>query len=76
MSSIQNLGGFIEGIILPNNMEILISQYKDPYKPISIMKCHQGFERCSDHVSVQNDACFPCNPDAARLQIVLQDPYF
>ena len=28
-------------------MGIIISQYKDPYKPISIMECHKGFERCS-----------------------------
>ena len=28
-------------------MGILICQYKDPYKPISIMECHKGFERCS-----------------------------
>ena len=28
-------------------MGILICQYKDPYKPVSIMECHKGFERCS-----------------------------
>ena len=28
-------------------MMITISQYKDPYKPISIMECHKGFEHCS-----------------------------
>ena len=56
-------------------MEIFISQHKDPYKPISIMKCHQGFERCSDHVSVQNDACFPCNPGAAsNIPMLANDP--
>ncbi len=27
--------------------EYLISQYKDPYKPICMMECHKGFERCS-----------------------------
>ena len=27
-------------------MGIIISQYKDPYKPISIMEGHKGFERC------------------------------
>ena len=26
---------------------ITVSQYKDPYEPISIMECHKGFERCS-----------------------------
>ncbi len=29
-------------------MDIAISHYKDPYKPINIMECHKGFERCSD----------------------------
>ena len=34
--------------MLPNYMGIIISQYKkDPYKPIIIMECHKGFERCS-----------------------------
>ena len=42
------VGYLIEGIILPNYMGIIIrQQYKDPYKPISIMECHSGFERCS-----------------------------
>ena len=27
-------------------MGTIISQYKDPYKPMSIMECHNGFERC------------------------------
>ena len=35
-------------IILPNYMGVIRSQYKDPYKPISIMECHMGFERCSN----------------------------
>ena len=25
-----------------------MSQYKDPYEPISIMECHKCFERCSN----------------------------
>ena len=29
-------------------MGVIRSHYKDPYKPISIMKCHEGFERCSN----------------------------
>ena len=29
-------------------MGIIISHYKDPYQPISIMECHNGFERCLD----------------------------
>ena len=29
-------------IILLNYMGIIISQYKDAYKPISIMECHKG----------------------------------
>ena len=40
----------IEGpdkIILPKYMGIIISQYKDPYKPNSIVECPSGFERCS-----------------------------
>ena len=38
----------IEEILLPNYMGIpILCQYKDPYKPISIMECHKGFERCS-----------------------------
>ena len=28
-------------------MGIVISQFKDPYEPISIMECHKGFERGS-----------------------------
>ncbi len=28
--------------ILPNYMGSIISQYKHPYKPISIMECHKG----------------------------------
>ena len=35
MSSVQQMG-------------IIISQYKDSCKPISIRKCHKGFEGCSD----------------------------
>ena len=31
------------GIILPNSMGIFISQYKDPYKPTSIMESKRGF---------------------------------
>ena len=42
------VGYLIWWIILPNYMGIIISQYEDPYKPISIMECHKGFERCSD----------------------------
>ena len=31
--------------ILPNLFgNYFISQYKDPYTPISIMECHKGFE--------------------------------
>ena len=40
----------IHRIILPSyrgSYIIIISHYKDPYKPISIMECQQGFERCS-----------------------------
>ena len=40
-------------IVLPNYVGIGLyypgiveSQCKDPYKPISIMECHKGFERC------------------------------
>ena len=35
--------------ILPNYIWIIISQYKDAYKPISTMECHKGFERCSSY---------------------------
>ena len=31
-------------ILLPICTGIIISQYKDPCKPISIMACHKGFE--------------------------------
>ena len=31
-------------VILPNFMGILIRQYKDPYKPISLMECHKGLQ--------------------------------
>ena len=30
-------------------MGIKHSQYKDPYKPISIIECHKGFECGSDN---------------------------
>ena len=44
-SSVQNPGclGYIGDEILPFlNGDYFISQYKDPYKPISIMECHMG----------------------------------
>ena len=37
----------IEGIILPSYMGIVKSRCKNPYQPIGIMECQQGFERCS-----------------------------
>ena len=37
----------ILGIILPNYMGIIRCHDKDPYRSISIMECHKGFERCS-----------------------------
>ena len=37
LSSDQNPG---QGIILPSYIGIIISQYKDPYTPTSIMECH------------------------------------
>ena len=37
----------IHGIILPRDMGVT-SHYKDPYKPISTMACHEGVERCSN----------------------------
>ena len=30
-------------MILPTNMGIVISHYKDPYEPISTMECHKAF---------------------------------
>ena len=38
---------FWVGFTQPNYMGILICQYKDPYKPISILECYEGFEHCS-----------------------------
>ena len=38
---------YIGDDIPPNYMGNLISQYKDPYKPISIMECRQRCKRCS-----------------------------
>ena len=32
---------------LPVIYGIMISHYKDTYKPTSIMECHKSFERCS-----------------------------
>ena len=43
ISRMNSAGGLIYGIILPNYMRIIMSQYKDPYKPTSIMECHKGF---------------------------------
>ena len=37
------LVGLYRGIILPSFMGILISQYKDPYKPTSIMESRRVF---------------------------------
>ena len=34
--------------MLPSPIGIIINHYKDPYKPISIMECQQGSERCSN----------------------------
>ena len=39
--------GCIGDEILPNHMGILISQYKDPYQPTSIMESSKGFFRGS-----------------------------
>ncbi len=50
LSSVQFTPGWLFDIgdeILPNYMGIIISQYKNPYKPISIMECHKDFEHCS-----------------------------
>ena len=33
--------------ILPSYMWIVKNHCKNPYEPISIMECQQGFERCS-----------------------------
>ena len=41
------VGCLISGIILPSYIGIILSHYKDPYYPTSIMECQQGFERCS-----------------------------
>ena len=38
------IGGFTK---TTHYIGIIISQYKDPYQPITLMECHKGFERCS-----------------------------
>ena len=38
---------YIGDEILPSYMGIIIGHCKDPYKPTSIMECHNGFEGCS-----------------------------
>ena len=45
----QNPGwlGYIRDEKLPSYIGTIISHYKDPYQPTSIMECQQGFERCS-----------------------------
>ena len=42
----QNLGclGYIGDEILPSYIGIIRRHYKDPYQPINIMECQQGFE--------------------------------
>ena len=48
MNSNHNPGGLGHvRVLLPSYIGIIISQYKDPYKPISKMECHKGFEHCS-----------------------------
>ena len=50
MGSDQNPGwlGYIGDGILPSYIGVIISQYKDPYKPISLMEGNKGFEHCSN----------------------------
>ena len=40
----------IYGIILPAYIGIIVGHCKDHYKPISIMECHKGLERCSNGI--------------------------
>lgn len=49
LSNDQNLRYwlYIGDEILPGFIEIIISQYKDPFKTTSRMECHKRFERCS-----------------------------
>ena len=48
LSSDQNRGCLLYiGNFTTHYIGIIISQYKDPYQPISLMECHKGFERCS-----------------------------
>ena len=35
-------------------MGIIVRQYKDPYKPISMMECHRGFERSSFNLQISS----------------------
>ena len=41
-------------------MGIMIRQYEDPYKPISILECHKGFERswCWSNISTSDLTTF------------------
>ena len=39
--------GYIRDEKLPSYIGIILSHYKDPYQPTSIMECQQGFECCS-----------------------------
>ena len=45
--------------MLPSYVGIIISDYKDPYSPTSIMRCYKRFERCSyGAVVVNTDVCW------------------
>ena len=56
----------IWGIILPRYIGIIISQYKDPYRPTSIMECQQGFERCSIVFFERHPFFFPFQREGQR----------
>ena len=66
---------FFLGIILPSYIGIIISHYKDPYQPTSIMECQQGFERCSYEFWIilmvfQNVMVFQCSYQTERWRSI------
>ena len=62
LSSVQRAPGwlgYIRDEILPSYIGIIIiSHYKDPYQPTSLMECQQGFERCSVHEKPTAESSF------------------
>ena len=66
--------GYIRDEILPSYIGIIISHYKDPYQPTSIMECQQGFERCSICFSLFHPGYAETPEMRCKMSTVLSTP--